>query len=194
MQFSTAFLQSFFVSSRVCVFFPVFSANFRTCDILRIHAMCHIKDSHSFSCTLCTHTHRHAHKRTNTNRRCELCCLLSPGLVHTRIPLAGATSRSPQSTTHTHRASALCSFPLPCSHFACRSLLLSPCSPQLSSSSPNPIPTHSRRFTRAPCHSSGGNRQQLLGIIAQQQRRAAEGRRGERVAAVVRQRVWESGS
>lgn len=115
------------------------------------------------------HTHSHTHKRTNTNRRCELCCLLSPGLVHTRIPLAGATSRSPQSTTHTHTASALCSFPLPCSHLC--SLLLFP---ELSSSSPNPIPTHSRRFTRAPCHSSGGNRQQLLGIIAQQQRRAAE--------------------
>lgn len=44
----------------------------------------------------------HTHTRTNTNRRCELCCLLSPGLVHTRIPLAGATSRSPQSTTHTN--------------------------------------------------------------------------------------------
>lgn len=42
----------------LCVcFFPVFSANFRTCDILRMHAMCHIKDSHSFSCTLCTHIH-----------------------------------------------------------------------------------------------------------------------------------------
>lgn len=94
-------------SHLVCVFFfPVFSANFRTCDILRMHAMCHIKDSHSFSCTLCTHTR--THKRTNTNRRCELCCLLSPGLVHTRIPLAGATSRSPQSTTHTHTQHQLC--------------------------------------------------------------------------------------
>lgn len=44
----------------VC-FFPVFSANFRTCDILRMHAMCHIKDSHSFSFTLCTHIHTHTH-------------------------------------------------------------------------------------------------------------------------------------
>lgn len=60
------------------------------------------------------------------------------------------------------------------------------------SSSPNPIPTHSRRFTRAPCHSSGGNRQQLLGIIAQQQRRG-ERQRG-RESAADWESVQESGS
>lgn len=107
MQFSTAFLQSFFVSSCVCVFF-LFSqptlelvtfAECMPCVILktRILFLAHY-----------AHTHAHAHKRTNTNRRCELCCLLSPGLVHTRIPLAGATSRSPQSTTYTRTQHQLC--------------------------------------------------------------------------------------
>lgn len=109
-----------------------------------------------FPCTLCTQTHTDKH--TQTHGRCQLCCLLSPGLVHTRIPPAGSTHRTSLNPQHG------VSFVL--------SLALSP-------ASPNPIPTHSRRFTRAPCHSSGGNRQQLLGIIAQQQRRGERQREGE---------------
>lgn len=82
----------------------VCSGNFRTCDILRMHAMCHIKDSHSFSLhTMHTNTHKHTNKHTHTHTqthgRCQLCCLLSPGLVHTRIPPAGSTPHCSQSTT-----------------------------------------------------------------------------------------------
>lgn len=149
-----------------------------------MHAMCHIKDSHSFSLhTMHTNTHKHtnkhthSHTHTQTHGRCQLCCLLSPGLVHTRIPPAGSTPHCSQSTTWRQ----LCAL----------SLSLSLSRPRFSSS-PNPIPTHSRRFTRAPCHSSGGNRQQLLGIIAQQQRRG-ERQRG-RESAADWESVQESGS
>lgn len=107
MQFSTAFLQSFFVSSCVCFFF-LFSLP--TLELVTFSECmpCVILKTRILFLAHYAHTFTHAHKRTNTNRRCELCCLLSPGLVHTRIPLAGATSRSPQSTAHTHTQHQLC--------------------------------------------------------------------------------------